>query len=74
MVEMYQRMAEIGGIPYASEVQISLEGSGPLAAAIATIGNLSMTTAVDWVATGTVSADLFARPPGRIHDQRPELT
>ena len=28
MVEMYQRMAEIGGIPYASEIQISLEGSG----------------------------------------------
>ena len=64
MVEMYQRMAEIGGIPYASEVQISLEGSGPLAAAIAKIGNLSMTTAVDSVATGTVAADLFAPPAG----------
>jgi hypothetical protein len=64
MAEMYRRMAEIGGIPYASEVQIALEGSGPLAAAIAKIGNLSMTTLVDSVTTTAVQDDLFAPPAG----------
>jgi hypothetical protein len=64
MAVMYQRMADIGGIPYASDVQISLEGSGPLAAAIAKIGNITMSTAVDSVATGTVPDDLFAPPAG----------
>jgi hypothetical protein len=66
MAEMYRRMAEIGGIPYASEVQVTLKGSGPLAAALAQIGNLSMSTVVDFVATETVENDLFAPPAGYV--------
>jgi hypothetical protein len=64
MAEMYSRMAETGGIPYASDIQIKLEGSGPLAAALAKIGNLAMSTVVQSVATDTVADDLFAPPAG----------
>ena len=31
MAEMYRQMANIGGIPYATDVQIKMSGSGPLA-------------------------------------------
>jgi hypothetical protein len=64
MAEMYWRMAETGGIPYASDIQIKLEGSGPLAAALAKIGNLSMSTVVESVSTDAVPDDLFAPPAG----------
>lgn len=70
MAEMYRRMAEIGGIPYASEVQIKLEGSGPLAAALAQIGNLSMTTVVESVATDAVPDALFSPPAGYVTNAR----
>jgi hypothetical protein len=70
MAEMYRRIADIGGIPYASDVQITLEGSGPLAAALAKIGNLTMSTVVESVVTGAVAADLFAPPAGYVTNER----
>jgi hypothetical protein len=70
MAEMYRRIAEIGGIPYASDVQITLEGSGPLAAALAKIGNLSMSTVVESVVTGAVADELFAPPAGYVTNER----
>jgi len=64
MAEMYRRMAEIGGIPYQTDMQIKMSGSGPMAAVFSKMGNMSMTTTVDSVETGSLADNLFAPPDG----------
>ncbi len=64
MAEMYNQMAATGGIPYETEVQIKLGGGGPMGGLLAKIGNVSMTTIVDSVETGSLAEDLFAPPAG----------
>lgn len=64
MVEMYRKMAEIGGIAYETETSIKLEGSGPMAGLMAKMGAMSMTTSVTEVTAGSLAADLFAVPAG----------
>lgn len=64
MAEMYRRMAEIGGIPYESDVQIKMSGSGPMAGVFAKMGNMTMTTTVDSVDVGPLADDVFAPPAG----------
>jgi hypothetical protein len=62
MAEMYRQMANIGGIPYATDVQIKMSGSGPLAGILAKIGNVTMTTTIDSVEVAPLADDLFAPP------------
>jgi hypothetical protein len=64
MAEMYKQMAEIGGIPYETNVQIKMGGSGPLAGLLSKIGNVTMTTTVDAVEVAPLADDLFAPPAG----------
>jgi hypothetical protein len=64
MAEMYKQLSDTGGIAYETDVQIKMGGSGPMAALFSKMGNMSMTTVVDAVETGTVSDDLFAPPAG----------
>jgi hypothetical protein len=64
MAEMYKQIAEIGGIPYETVVQIKMGGSGPMAGLLARMGNVTMTTTVDSVETATLADDLFAPPAG----------
>jgi hypothetical protein len=64
MAEMYRRMAEIGGIPYQSETQMKMSGSGPMAAVFSKMGSMTMTTTVDSVETGALADDVFAPPAG----------
>src|SRR5262245_26724790 len=64
MAEMYRRMAEIGGIPYLTDMQMKMSGSGPMAAVFSKMGNMTMTTTVDSVETGALADDLFAPPAG----------
>jgi len=64
MAEMYKRVAEIGGIPYQTEMQIKMSGSGPMAAVFSKMGSMTMTTTVDSVETGALADDLFAPPAG----------
>jgi hypothetical protein len=64
MAEMYKQIAEIGGIPYETNVQIKMSGSGPLAGLMARMGNVTMTTTVDSVEVAPLADDLFAPPPG----------
>lgn len=64
MAEMYRRMAEIGGIPYQTDMQIKMSGSGPMAAVFSKMGNMTMTTTVDSVEVGPLGDDLFAPPAG----------
>lgn len=64
MSEMYRQMAATGGIAYEQEMNIKMSGEGPMAAAFAKMGNISSTTTVESVETGTLAADLFAVPAG----------
>ena len=64
MAEMYNQIAAIGGIPYETEMQIKMGGSGPMAGLMARMGNMTMTTTVDSIETGPLADDLFAPPAG----------
>lgn len=64
MAEMYRQMADTGGIPYETNVQIKMSGSGPMAGLLSRIGNVTMTTTVDSVEVGPLADNLFAPPPG----------
>jgi hypothetical protein len=64
MAEMYKQLAETGGIAYATEAQMKMSGSGPMAGLFAKIGNLTMSTTVTSVAEGALADDLFAPPAG----------
>lgn len=64
MAEMYKQFAEIGGIPYQTEAQIKMSGSGPLAGLLAKMGNVTMTTTVDSVDVAPLADELFAPPAG----------
>lgn len=64
MAEMYRQIANIGGIPYASDIHIKMSGSGSLAGILAKIGNVTMTTTIDSVEVAPLAADLFMPPAG----------
>jgi hypothetical protein len=64
VAEMYRQVAAIGGIPYASDLQIKMSGDGPLAGILAKIGNVTMTTTTDSVEVGPLADNLFAPPAG----------
>lgn len=64
MAEMYEQMAAIGGIPYETNVQIKMSGSGPMAGLFAKMGNVTMTSTVDSVEVTPLADDLFAPPAG----------
>ena len=58
------QLAAIGGIPYETEMNIKMGGSGPMAGLLAKMGNMSMTQTVQSVETETLTDDLFAPPAG----------
>jgi len=64
VAEMYRQVATIGGIPYASDLQLRMSGDGPLGGILAKIGNVTMTTTTDSVEVGPLADDLFAPPAG----------
>ena len=64
MAEMYRQVADIGGIPYETNMQIKMSGSGPMAAILSKMGSMTMTTTVDSVEVGPLADDLFAPPAG----------
>jgi hypothetical protein len=64
MAEMYEQIADIGGIPYETNVQIKMSGSNPMAGLLSKMGNVTMTATVDSVTVAPLADDLFAPPPG----------
>jgi hypothetical protein len=64
MAEMYKQLAMAGGIPYEQQMDIKMSGDGPMAAMMAKMGGMSMTSTVQSVETGSVAADLFEPPAG----------
>ena len=64
MAEMYKQLAETGGVPYETEMNIKLAGDGPMAGMMAKMGGMSATSAVQSVDTSSLDAALFAPPAG----------
>jgi len=64
MAEMYKQLADTGGVPYETEMNIKMDGSGPMAAIMAKMGGMSMTTTVQSVETTPLADDLFTPPAG----------
>ena len=64
MARMYREMADTGGVPYETEINIKMGGEGPMAAMMGRLGNLTMSTAVQSAETAPLPDDLFAPPAG----------
>ena len=63
MIEMQRAMAE-AGIPLLQEFQMSMEGTGQAAAAMAQFGNMTMTTTVTVLSTDPIADEIFTPPAG----------
>ncbi len=64
MAEMHRQLASTGGVPYLTEMTISITGEGPMAAVMARMGGMSMTSAVQSIDTAALDDALFAPPAG----------
>lgn len=64
MAEMYRLLASTGGVPYETEMTISITGEGPMAAMMARMGGMSMTSTVQSVDAAALDDALFAPPAG----------
>jgi hypothetical protein len=62
MADMHRKMAELG-VPYASETNMSMEGSGPMAELMKKMGN-TITTEVTSVSTAAIPDSTFEVPAG----------
>ena len=62
MAEMYRKFAEIGGVPYETEMNIKMGGEGPMAGMLARMGNMTMTSTTQSVDPTALPDTLFAPP------------
>ena len=62
MMEMYRQMAETGGVAYETEINIAMQGDGPMAAMLKQMGGMQATTKVDSITTEPLDDTLFAPP------------
>ncbi len=60
MTDMYRKMAELG-VPFATEMRIGMEGSGPMAEMMKKMAN-TITTEVTSVSTAAIDAAIFEIP------------
>lgn len=63
MTEMYRKMAELG-VPFATEMNITFEGAGPMAAIMSKMGGNTITTEVTSVSTDAIADSVFEVPAG----------
>jgi hypothetical protein len=63
LADMYKQVAEAGGIPYEMDIQVQTNGSGPLGALMSKLGNISLSTVLVSVDTGSLPDALFLPPP-----------
>lgn len=64
MAEMYRLLASTGGVPYETDMTISISGEGPMAAMMSRMGGMSMTSVVQSIDTATLDDALFEPPAG----------
>ena len=62
MVDMYRKMAELG-VPFSTEMKMSVEGAGPMADMMKKMDN-TITTEVTSVSTATIDPTMFDVPAG----------
>jgi hypothetical protein len=63
MAEMSRKISELG-VPFATEMNISFAGDGPMVAMMSKMGKQSITSEVTSVTTGTLADSLFEIPEG----------
>lgn len=61
--KMYEQFASLGGIPYETEMEMKVGGEG-MAGLMAKAMHTQLTTTVQSVEAGSLSADMFAPPAG----------
>ena len=64
MAEMYRLLASTGGMPYETDMTITVSGEGPMAALMAKMSGMQMTSTVQSVDTTALDDALFAPPAG----------
>lgn len=64
MAEMYRLLATTGGMPYETDMTITVTGEGPMAAMMARMGGMEMTSVVNSVDTSKLDDALFQPPAG----------
>jgi hypothetical protein len=65
MSDLYKAIAEIGGVPYAMEISMSVEGTGPTAQMMSKgMGGIMYSSTVTNVSTANIPASEFDVPPG----------
>jgi hypothetical protein len=64
IAEMHRQLASTGGVPYETEMAVSITGEGPMAAVMARMGGMSMSSTVQSVDTTALDDALFAPPAG----------
>lgn len=64
MAEMYRAMADLGGVPYETEIGIKFGGQGMMASMMNKIGGVSILTTVTAVSTDPIADEMFAVPAG----------
>ena len=64
MAEMYRLLATTGGMPYETDMTISIEGEGPMAAVMSKMGGMSIKSTVESVDTASIDDAMFAPPAG----------
>jgi hypothetical protein len=64
MAEMYKQVADMNGIPYETNMQMKMSGSGPMGGLLSRMGNVTMTSTVESVEEGPLDDSLFAPPAG----------
>jgi hypothetical protein len=62
MSKMMSAIAEAPGIPYLSEITMSIEGTGQMVEMMKQMGNMKITTTVTGVSTDPVADDVFKVP------------
>jgi hypothetical protein len=65
MTEMYRQLADTGGIPYETNMQIKMSANGgnnPLGGLLARMGNMTAETTLQSVETGALADTLFSPP------------
>jgi hypothetical protein len=64
IAEMHREFANIGGVPYETDINIKMAGEGPMAGMMSRMGGFTMTSTTTSVETGAVADDMFAPPAG----------
>jgi hypothetical protein len=63
MTEMYRKISELG-TPFSMDMNMKMEGDGPMAAIMSKMGNAGMTSEVVSVSTDTIADAMFEIPAG----------